>query len=1054
MDRLFSLRGSLGWLALFCLASCSWTQVPETDEAVVSPRQLEVGPNRDEGATLYPVDAGYWVSVRDEDRERGLEAETGDLLAYRTSNTRRRHPPALFVAVASRSWGVLLQRLDVGAVRDLSMRGRLIPVDLSNRTRLRLDAGSICMGSGPFDDNECLASTPPGRRWAVYRRDETGLIGRGELSDDGFVLERARMLHRSIFDETWQTFGGDGAPVSDWLAVPLPGRFADPPGGTVQVGGDCNVGASRLESIGISVERTSMREFPTHPVAVEARAYASMVDAIATCSGERLSVVGPAFFRAEASTLRGSSLGPTMLGMEPIRIAGLSSRQRARLIGAVVAMARGDAVVAEARLARLFETVGYGRLESLVLRSAQVAAAAGRPETALRWAEFGSSSRWNRTADPLYALGRATAQRAFGYENAFASRLLETEQLAGEMAGSKHRRAWLEWTAFRLAPRDGRSSRGLEELARTFRDRDLSLWSLGIQLERLQRGDLSGDRPLGHLRDRADSHGVRPLVSAIRGRDVARDCPTTGDCSIDVYGRRLASSLKHIEDDRRFAEYLVQSGRARVRPGFDARRLLDDPPAFARLSLVAPLLSGLDSQTRRTFGELVASEMKRDGFCEGTASTWRPPYFEMTRRNAPLEGRSTAELGRLLQWFYSIAPSSLCRHADRSAEQLRRLADEHSELAPVIGPMLMGLFEQTERGRARSMILEEAARFAGRYDSGEACKTRHLALAAAYADANRLEEAESHLGDALNCRNVSENASLDRIERTITGYVSFERSRSFPRDLEDEIEVELERVLRLRRSRLDCIGLESFQYDLLDHLPGEVGRLATALDLERRESEGSALELQTSSMRIAAANRALDQVRARLEAGRRDADDEEDDATANGFSSPVEPLLRAHAIYRRHYHQPGLATTSFLSQQLFGVPVDQLESWSRPEAETCEERPEMLTDEGLSIPTSPTELRCLVETGGARRVLEQLDSRDWTQWSESRRHSALALVLLLDRREARTYSSTDLATSSTLETLCSTREIESPIERVEPATSFGETSTSEQPPADDETARP
>jgi hypothetical protein len=438
-----SARGLLLLCASSALFGCQpWSLPPKSEDALMGP--LSVKRPLGQGALgklVLQID-GSWALTR-EGEGQGLKLEQGQLIHIVRANGERGVEPDrhLMVVVAPRSWGAILQRLDA----------RPIPENVEVYALPREDQGAVrfpggCDGTGDITKDSCIAAAPAGTRWQVWPMTAQRTIPMSEPGEAGWRLEATRLslVHRDVT----ATHVWEAAPRvrgERWLALPLPGLQAPAPMPLMQASG-CGALSTELSTV-------SAGDYPadTHPLSVEARAYSQMVDGFVRCEGDEASGVGATLLRPDLQTASGVALGPAVLMQDQLTVPG-GAVEAAMLADMLGALSRGDGVLADVFGERLLVRLGEIKAaEDVALRLAQLVAAAGRPEAALRLAQGASAGRWRRDGDVRWQLAQIAVWAALGRQREAASAQGDLDKLINRSKLDVDMMSWLYWRSVRDA---------------------------------------------------------------------------------------------------------------------------------------------------------------------------------------------------------------------------------------------------------------------------------------------------------------------------------------------------------------------------------------------------------------------------------------------------------------------------------------------------------------------------------------------------------------------------------------------------------------------------
>lgn len=949
------------------LASCSWSQRPDPESAVVS--SIPVGDSLEPEARVFPIDNGLWARVeRRGRRDEEADEPTGELLRMQLSTGGDESANHVFVRVASHDWGSYLQRLDTSAVRRPrgSVRIEPIPTDASGTPT----ASGACRGRGAIDaDDGCFRHASPGRRWFVYAAKPSGRMKPTSNSDLSLPHAPTALVERT--DDALRVLaGGDGLP-EHWWTVPSSSRGEGLAGSRTVVAVDdgCPEGSTGLGD-GDSVA-TLRRNVPDddHPLAVANRAYAEGVDALVRCEDESLEISIPSLFRPWLHTPDRMLLGPSPLGHSSVRLSrSIPAERRALAVRALSRVAVGAPQLAYFDLQRLFRHVESDEAGRLPVRAMSVAVAAGFPESALRWARNATRGAWNPESDPDYRLGRAAVRAGLGGRSGSVIDVEAARKAAGRRGEARLRR-WLEWTDFATQrATTGRSSVNADERADDLRREGLARWA------KLYRWVAARENPSFRADTNSGGKDAEPIARGLARRDVALPCPDA-TCPLDVYGRRLSARFdraRQREEWTQLVDDLRRLGGATFRPGFDRSPRLDAIPESRRLDFALALARHFDqwpsAAARRWFESAAAWVLRTPSQCGPVdrAASLTPPTGS---------GDAGAHL-ELMAWLVGHLESSACGTPGRAADSLADWVDRTDDGVRLAAPLFKALFEQTDSGVERTRIAGAAAESLRADGAGTACHRWHLALAHAHVAADDHEGAQQWLESGVNCPDA-DVAALDRTGEVLGAFVAFQRAGRLPRRLGPDLGPSLQRLVRERVRTETCAGLARFEYELTPDIADSVLELSRRLDIAGPEDADASLSLASASDQLDTALERLQKARTALADG--------------NFQQGATHLVSASGSFGRIDHLPGRTLTAFLEDTFFeSSPADYEEV---PEGDLdCQpsEADAQTVRESLA---NPSGRRCLLRRGDLDGVLEATGPPD-ASWTSDARRGWVALSLL------------------------------------------------------------
>ena len=941
MHRVQSILSLL--VVLLIGAGCGLGPAPSADEALLGATQL-TKPSGEESGEFFVLPDGLWVQRAGEESDTSFELGevVGLLPAEGAGPARPRH---LFVVVEQHSWGHLMQRLDSRPV------ARRIPGDKAELVTLRPGQSvnaiaDLCVVEGAPSQNDCLTDAAPGRRWRLYPYSDPNRLDLAEEAS-GLPARPAVVAFRGVRTDEIRTMvlAADGAD-GRWLAVPLPQRRPLPARPIAIADASCPLERGALAEYGVELLRGEV-EMPTHPLPMENEAYRHGVDALLDCTKKGARVGAPSLFRPFITLADDTIAGPPALTRQPLAVGKMEPAARAMMLAAHAYLAVGETVVADFLITGALSSDRSRNREPIALRSLQLAAAAGRPETALQRGRSASRGDWNRQNNPDYLLGKAAALAAMGLDNAFFDQRRRARESAQRL-DEKELLYWMSWAGYAAEMEGaGRPDGGLDSRVDKEAEAGRTLWAVAYAW--LARR-YETDAPTRPSKPRAEKLGIAELDAGLRGEGFDLACPSEATCPLDVYGRRLQAKLDRLSGGSALRQTLEALGGSAIRPGFSWQRLESRAKTpVERFSLLVEVARKLpesrDGRLAEQTAGVIADLIEEAGLCDyhdpddELAVAARLIEMERAGRPRPSDGLS------LLDWFAGTV-NRTCE-AVGAADSLVERSTKLMKPATLLPDIFSALLDRAESTDDRRAVVERAAAYAREHNLGKACKRWHLSLAAAYAKSGRYRPAEKELNGAVNC---GVSAEYGRTESLLIAYVAFLKSARLPRRLDEPLLQVAEAMTRRRFEPEVCTGLASFDFEPFAPLDPDIVQLAETLSTSRPDRTG---ELTVRS--------SLDQLDDLKEAMGRAVGQLADGA----FETARDSLADARAIAERLGHAPALSQIDFLARALYGVPAGDLDGWEPPEA--CRPSDAAPTS---SLPAEPTRLRCRLKQSEVDALLD------------------------------------------------------------------------------------
>jgi hypothetical protein len=858
---------------------------------------------------LMLTDKGLWSFIHARGSQSAPDFKQGALVAFLPHKPGA--PSHLFGVVLSRSWGVIMQRLDGQQVATGDIDGELVP--LVHDAQLR--RWGICRGTdAEVVGNACLEAGAPTTAWRIFRTDanarlsvatEWGLAA--PIRTDGLVHGRRAVVRAE-------------AVKAGWVAVPTRTGSPDVAHARVLLEPDCPELDTSQSLQPLEILRGDA-SFGTHPADIEAAAIASGADVLVRCTDEVMTIAAPTLYRP-LLTVDGSSVRGTPLGaMHPFSI---SRDPDARQLGQATvflaaALSTGAVLAADLYLEQALVAAPNDELAArLAVDLMQVPSSAGRPEVAIRAGREASKGAWHRQNSASFVLGTAWALAALGQPRAHVEAMNRVQELAESSersTDSQQMRLWLSWSGFRDELNTS-SNRGKNAAIGYYKDQGLSKW--------LEAAEILAGWSEARTQSHADTtSGVHKAFSPS-----PQGCKELQTCKLDVYGRNFASFVDRIGsgDPRRLIDQLSTLSVAALRPGFrlsalDANTFRPEWAVAFRAAAI-PLLA---PKTRKHGFEALTAEVARAWRQQGTCLEISVADELVGRLDSRRHREGGDPVLAATSWLLSDGLTTACESPAAFVASLEAGLSRQPQLATYAGPLFEALTSKATDNE-RSMLLRQLADFTAEHEKGSACKRWNLALAVSRANVGQLTEAESDLSRAINCEARGEEA-YEETEQLLIAYLRFEKSASLAEDLGTEVRARLEALVRRATGGPDsgssaggdkqvCLGLLPLDYRLEHFVHPDVASLAVAMP----EPPTDDLELETSSKTVARGAASLVVARRLL-----------------GEARPGEAaraLGEAHQAFKRIEHIVGLRRVSFLESVVFDGDLDAFLSKEEPESGT------------------------------------------------------------------------------------------------------------------------
>jgi hypothetical protein len=712
--------------ALVMGAACQpWALPPRAEDALMAPITVRRPLGQGALGQLSLLQDGSWALVRDKEAGSAFKLTRGQLVhIVRADTAPDEQPPRhLMVVTQTPSWGALLQRLDAQPIPDSA------PVYALPRE----DQGAVrfpgaCEGQGDPTADPCLAQAPIGTRWQLWPLDNQRHVPLQPRVDDALRLDAPRrgIAQRDAAGVRYWA-GMSAQDLPRWIAMPFDGRRAPPPA-PLYAAQACGELTTELSQ---PVEGRQPAD--DHPLTVEATSYDTLADVFVRCGedGEVRAMVA-SLLRPPLVTGAGERLGPSVLGHEALVVQG--GRLTASLVVDMLgALARGDAELADLFGERLLHHLHTSDgVEEAASKMAQLVAAAGRPEAALRIGYIASERRWRRDGDVRWQLTQIAVWAALGRMREAAAAERDLEVMLGRRTADPSLMPWLYWRSIR------------EQLARGQRvdlqQPDLR-WMLALRLlEALgsrERLDAQPAIEQETLTSESARVGAATLWEAVlSGQPAPAPCPAQS-CPLDFYGRRLSVLLTKpsqaaLDQVRRIGRLGFWPWTLTAQPALSRDMSLPDAVA---LSLVATLSGDTppDDAFIARLDDTATDPARRAALCSAASrAVWA----------------SAQPLHPDLVWLVSIGLPAICAQHPTMIEEVAAHLSSPGAGGPVVWSALRAwLLAAPSPTRLTAAIqLARAQRSAG-----DVCARLSLALAAAQLDAQQIEPALISLEQAMSC---------------------------------------------------------------------------------------------------------------------------------------------------------------------------------------------------------------------------------------------------------------------------------------------------------------
>jgi hypothetical protein len=887
-------------LAAITLVGCAWSQPPSSAGAILAPYTVTGATAKVEAGRLFLTREGLWAYVPAE-TEYAPDFKTGEIVGFLPSQNRA--TAHLYGVVLTRSWGVLLQRLDSQPVVASDVRGKLLPI----YGRAQFRRWGLCAGSGPdIAANKCVQAAGRDAKWRIFGSDEAQKLSVPAPDSWGSALpiRTAGLLidGRSIMPEKVRH--------DHWIAVPahqprraIPQNRPALAHARVAIDASCpEVDLSQsLQPIEVFQARI---ERPADPMATEAAAIRTGADVLLRCDNGAIRVDVPVLYRPLFSVGNTAAQGIPYGAMRPLPVpGGDSAESRTAALQATVllgaALGTGSTLAADFYLEEALRAAPDSqKSRDLALGLMQVFAAAGRPEIALRAGRRAVQGAWHIENNPSFVLGRSWARAALGKKRAYSKAVSRISKLA-EMPENAQLRLWLAWNAIRAdATKTG--GRSVRSALSYLEEAGLTRW--------LEAANLVVDPALRIKTAAEPGADSNPSITEL-GRVFAprttgakeKSCADDAPCRLDVYGRNFARRLDEARADadgdllRRLLRDLGTISVAVLRPGFDLQTTdFQGFSASAEVGLRAALMPLLKPVERaREFDALIAAASRavRDA---GNCATIPGAKIVAAR----LDGE--APILRATRWLVGDAFDAACSSPADFAASLERSLGPHETLARRAIPLLLALSENAD-STGRAEMLRHVADFSSRHQTGAACTRFNLALALSNAKAGMLKAAAARLSKSVNCSDAGAE-KYEASKQLINAYLRFEKSARVPDGISEATRQSLLKVIRRAPAATPdsiCFALAPLDYQLQKFVHPDIAALAVALP----KPEPDALVLETSSRSLARGLAALKVARRFI---------------AEARPNPAAAaLLDARAAFARIGHQVGLQRVAFLEKVVF-----------------------------------------------------------------------------------------------------------------------------------------
>lgn len=922
MNRLPASETILLVLGALTLSACHMAPAPDPAAGLGPQAKIFAPVLEEEIGELFVDSDGLWA-FKTSDAARIADYSVGQLVAFTDLDDEKRH---LFAVVATDVWGLRLQRLDTEPVdgKTAGTLTRVSPMAPENA----VDFG-FCTGSGDPAQSDCLRGGRVGTRWWLYPLDTDAQLA---VSERPRVADRARPTLPIELTAlvSVSALGVDVlAPETPgaWLAIPGPvtvratrPRIVSAPG--------CNLASEfrdALDADWLEADFTA----PTNAVEISARAYETAADALVWCDSQSSYVAVPSLYRPRlAIPGRGFSV-PPILGARVIELRGSAVAATDWVARLGAAIATGDFATADFIAEQLVRRSGKSRrIDEVLVNSMMAVAAGGRPEVAARLGQYATRLEWNPENSPAWLIGMTLVENNLGNTKSAIARTAELPDLLDRLA-DEDLRGWVIyfWTLEEMAPR----TRAGEIFDRLDGYPTLALLARAQMARRLTPEKLQALKP------KMESAGAGSLYAALSGKAEPLKCHSK-PCAADSYGRLWASG----EVD---AGSLSRVARIELRPGYHLEESAQGEDPLDRLAKIVSVYPLIDEQERQPALD-AATEAGLAWVRASCADPKREVPADDAKRLRTLRREGIDAALRMEDWQSHPIDATMSwlaiRGVPAACGSTEKLLDRAIELADNIGTAttptrFLALHVDLADPQELPRTLALAAYFAARFERGPYCARWNSALAAAFAQATRYDEAKKYTEATAQC-SVADRSNID----LVNAYLNFQRTGSTSPDYAREVRERLQLIVGARiTAGVECVGASAVRYEIAPWLEPDVRELVERLSF-KAPAQPEELSIVTASDRLIIARDHLSDTADHL-----DASEPQQAARSLGFAQDAFAALE---------HQAGSAQTRWIDEVLFDGRAKEVANKTISFARV---RPEPLKKQSLSelaaVKDSPVE---------------------------------------------------------------------------------------------------
>ena len=889
------LVGLLGFLVAGC--SALPRPVPSTDFGTAWTVQEETR-SQSEGM-LFFTDYGLWgfEITRSGDYDHRFTA--GDFILWTGES------PHLFGVVGKTRKGYWLQRLDTEEFKP-SQRGYFELLSAESIAR-RWD--SLCLLSSGESLEEHCGHGPRFQQYLLYSLSDDERRGFPDRREPGMPFRPD-----GLFQRQGDLFSFEGTNREDLQRIAIP---VNRPGATllatrIVYDEQCfqpqelpSQGRSRVDWI---PAEESISSTATHPLEVEAEAWKFGADLLLRCGVEGPELLIPLLSRPGLRDER-RILSLPALGLVPRPFPGNDATRITQYARAAAAVAVGDIQTATFWLQKSMPDLRV--LESnaerdFLLSTMSLYVAAGQPEQAHRLGRVLTARSWSPEHHLDFLDAQVLLYQAFSDQTAARERMQLRERLVRQHNDS-FRKGFYLFSQLRLSlySRPGVYGPAFDSMIATLEEEDEEAWALSawailamedVTLPRVEDPVL--------LVPRFEVQQAASFWRAITLLD--------GDLqyidAIRPHSYRFSAAQLSLEPKVTLEEILLRPATS-FRQGYRLEVLLsameDLDPEFRAVYL----LTALPLAPRNEQGEVVKAMLEvlrtsfgadSEAFCSEIEGWQSGLLAAFQKADAPVLPPNQRQWLSFLSWSANEGFPGLCAGPRDLMEAMEKKSSPANPWVRLLLPFLEDqLFRQTQNTDFLEDI-SRAARLSRRLQDPVACTTWNLGVSVGLARQGYLDEAKGHLVHATNC--LGDDRDLQRARALVEAYVEFERGagRSVIRD--GGIERTLNEATKKAASEGDCLGVLPIGFQLENHLPRGITRIADGIAIAPRPHSDRLLQT-ASSLMVEAQAAYLSGLR---------------DLQRGQFRTAAQALHTAHEDFRRLQHLPGLARIQFLDHHLFG----------------------------------------------------------------------------------------------------------------------------------------